>query len=385
MKIVAVGDVSFRNGDKENTKMTFKNIKKQNPSPDLVLVLGDLFYTKKPDDFLDEVSGDDVNGIDEKKIRPLIGNHDDDDEGKLDSKEAKAFWKLLIDRCLKNENGIGLVPLEPSENNPEDKERYYSFTTGTAETTGKICFIILYTHTEFVDKEKQKEFAFQKLLKASSDPEIDWIIVCYHKPSVTSETDGGHPAESGCAKIYHEIFDHFGVDLILTGHNHNYQRTKLVKNNPGNETEPKVVDDVDNNVYDTRKGTIFMIIGSGGREAEHFVKKAERKEKFMKFRNPEGDEDEVKDLPDDEKYGILSLDFLTNKKMTGKFITNGGKIIDSFTIDKSSITGSHECGEHEHWNEATQSCVHDDSFGFERDKDNEEKISCIRKDTEPPT
>lgn len=128
----------------EYAKKTFKNIKKQDPSPDLVLVLGDLFYTKKPDDFLDEVNGgDDENGIDEKKIRPLIGNHDDDDEDKLDNKEAKAFWKLLIERCLENREGIDLVHLEPSENNPDEKEKYYSFTADTTEITGKIYFILV--------------------------------------------------------------------------------------------------------------------------------------------------------------------------------------------------------------------------------------------------
>jgi hypothetical protein len=47
---------------------------------------------------------------------------------------------------------------------------------------------------------------------------------------------------------------------------------------------------------------------------------------------------------------------------------------------------SHECGGHEHWDEATQSCIHDNSSGFERGEEDEDRdeigtIVCVRKDT----
>lgn len=366
MKIVAVGDISFEDGD--NAKKTFKNIKNQ--TPDLVLALGDLTYVKKADVFVAEAIG-----IDNKKIRPLLGNHDDDDDDdKLSPDEARAFWKLLREKYL-DTSDVELVPINGP--NPQgEKEKYYSFTIE------KICFVILYTHTDYVDDERQKEFAFQKLLEASSNPNIDWIIVCYHKPSVTCNTRGGHVPDKIFAEKYHQLFDHFGVDMILTGHNHNYQRTKLVKNNPENVTVPKVVNEVGSDVYDTRKGRIFMLIGSGGRKAERFRNIDEDdKEKYVKFRNPEGNERTVNRLPNDKKYGILLLEF-TNKTMEGKFITNKGveqgnrDVIDTFRIDKSSIMDSHDCGDHEHWDEATQSCVHDESSRFKRGTGNDDEIIC---------
>lgn len=55
-----------------------------------------------------------------------------------------------------------------------------------------------------------------KLLEASLGPDVDWIIVCYHKPSVTSDTNGGDAPEVHSADNYHSLFDQFGVDLILT-------------------------------------------------------------------------------------------------------------------------------------------------------------------------
>jgi len=167
----------------------------------------------------------------------------------------------------------------------------------------------------------QVNFAKDKLREASSNSNIEWIIVCYHKPSVTSDTDGGHGPEEGFANIYHPLFDQFGVDLILTGHNHNYQRSKLVKNNPRNPTTPVVVEDGDAN-YDTRKGRIFMVVGSGGRDSESFKK---RQEQYIKFRYPKEDLD---------SYGIFSIE-LAGEKMKCKFIANDGSVVDNFTIDKS--------------------------------------------------
>jgi hypothetical protein len=242
----------------------------------------------------------------------------------------------------------------------------------------RICFIVLYSHPEFIDNTKQKDFAFQKLLEASSDPRIDWIIVCYHKPSVTSDAEGGHPAETGIADIYHEIFDHFGVDMVLTGHNHNYLRTKLVKNNPNTpdeeDTEPVlVVNEVDNNIYDTRKGRVFIGLGSGGRVKDRFN---DTQEKYIKFRH-------------DKSYGILTIE-VEDKKMSCKFIRNKKednepiekREIDSFTIDKSSVMDSQDCGDHKHWDEATQSCIHNNSSNFKRaekdpDEDNINSIICV--------
>jgi calcineurin-like phosphoesterase family protein/glutaredoxin len=294
MKVIAVGDLSFKGGEEVNTKKNFDNIVKQNP--DLVIALGDLSYKNKADPFVDAI----IN-IDNEKIKPLIGNHDDDE--KLNNDDADNFWKLLRDKYLKP---FGV-------NKP-----YYNFIKEN------VYFIVLYTNPEFIADEEQLQFAKDKLIEASSNPIIEWIIVCYHKPSVTSNTVGGHSPEAGFAKIYHSLFDEFGVDLIITGHNHNYQRSKLVKHNPENSTVPNVVEDGNEN-YDTRKGRVFMVVGTGGRKLENFDG---NKEEYIKFRYPEEDQD---------SYGILSIEFQTNKKMIGKFIANDdeGSIIDSFIIDKS--------------------------------------------------
>ena len=42
--------------------------------------------------------------------------------------------------------------------------------------------------------------------------------------------------------IYHAKFDQYGVDLVLNGHLHNYQRTYPIKYDPGSPSSPTVTD-----------------------------------------------------------------------------------------------------------------------------------------------
>jgi predicted phosphodiesterase len=290
MKIVAVGDLSFKNEDeKKDTIKTIKNISTENA--DLVIALGDLSYTKKADPFLHAIEDIGIN-----KIKPVIGNHDDDE--KLDDDEAEQFWN-----DVNNTFKIG--------------KPYYSFIKEN------IYFIVLYTNTDFIADETQKNFAIQELEKAKNNSNIDWKVVCYHKPSVTSATSGGHAPEAGFARIYHSLFDQFDADLILTGHNHNYQRSKLVRHNPdpNHATEPIVVEHDGNEEYDTREGRIFMVVGSGGREKEGFENS--EPEEFIKFRQYESN-------------GIFSIEFESNKRIKCKFIANDKSVFDPFIIDKSA-------------------------------------------------
>ena len=46
-----------------------------------------------------------------------------------------------------------------------------------------------------------------------------------------------HPADYTIRDIYHPLFDKYGVDLVFSGDNHNYQRTFPLKyNNNGGDS-----------------------------------------------------------------------------------------------------------------------------------------------------
>ena len=64
------------------------------------------------------------------------------------------------------------------------------------------------------------------LAAADVDPTIRWKIISFHKPLFNI---GNHAGEMNSYRsTWWKTFDDYGVDLVLNGHDHNYQRTKPV-------------------------------------------------------------------------------------------------------------------------------------------------------------
>lgn len=294
MKFVAVGDFTCKN----QAEKTMDNIKKR--TPDIILALGDFSYQKKDDfeegeDYLDCFLQD----IDERipqlksKIKPLLGNHEDDEEIGNHADKMKDV--------IKREFGI--------------RSFHYSFDVDNVH------FLILNTQEgDYEEGSSQHKFAVDDLTAARANSATDWIIVCYHKPTVTSKTD--HDPEILFRDTYHKLFDEFKVDLILTGHNHNYQRSNVVIHNSQRPHTPKVIDS-SNGPYDTRQGRIHMVLGTGGRKLDEFKKpREEDKELFIKKRM--------------RKHGVLFAELLDRKRMKFQFVDNEENELDNFIVDKSN-------------------------------------------------
>lgn len=62
----------------------------------------------------------------------------------------------------------------------------------------------------------------------------DWKIVCMHKSVYTLGKDGKWPDAGYLKTKFRQIMDDCGVDLVLSGHDHQYLRTKPLKNNKEN-------------------------------------------------------------------------------------------------------------------------------------------------------
>jgi hypothetical protein len=61
------------------------------------------------------------------------------------------------------------------------------------------------------------------------------------------------------------LFDAYGVDLVVAGHEHHYERTFPVRGvEPGSSLLTPVPRSCDPAEMDTRDGTVHMIIGGGG-------------------------------------------------------------------------------------------------------------------------
>ena len=84
------------------------------------------------------------------------------------------------------------------------------------------------------------------LQKASKNPSTKWIIVSLHNPLYSSSNTCSANLCQGSKSLrdtYHKLFDKFGVDIVLEGKVHNYQRSFPIEYNPNNPSKPIVSSD----------------------------------------------------------------------------------------------------------------------------------------------
>ena len=118
---------------------------------------------------------------------------------------------------------------------------------------------------------------------------------------------------------YHPLFDQYGVDLVLQGHVHNYQRTYPLKYNPSSHSSP-IKTSSSTSSYTDPQGEIFATVGTGGINFHGLSGKSS----FVVYQQ-------------DSSFGYLDI-AITNdgSTLTGKYYTNGGSVKDQFSISKSS-------------------------------------------------
>ena len=271
--IVTAGDW----GCSSNTEKTVNNAKSMNPQ--LLLALGDYSYEKTSTCWLDIIKP--VDSI--TKIN--FGNH----EGEGDS---------LINSYL---NHFGLP------------KQYYSFDINNVHV------LTMATEEKFSADSEQYNFVVNDLRKAANNPDINWIIVSMHYPFYSSPNTC---KESDCAgnkesrDLFHPLFDKYGVDLVLQGHVHNYQRSFPLKFNQESSSKPLVTSNSRTD-YENPNGVIFAIVGTGGVNIHGLSDLAP----FMAYQQ-------------DSKFGILDM-HISDDKLDAKFVSNNGATLDHFSISKT--------------------------------------------------
>ena len=111
----------------------------------------------------------------------------------------------------------------------------------------------------------QYEFVLNDLEKTSQNKNIDWIFVMFHKPMYSSLSKQFE--EYIIRDKYQNLFDTYGVDLVIQGHNHIYSRTLPLSLNKVDISQP-IVDknSNNNNTFTNPKGSVFLVVGTGGDE-----------------------------------------------------------------------------------------------------------------------
>jgi len=110
---------------------------------------------------------------------------------------------------------------------------------------------------------QQQQWLERELRRARESSDIDWIIVCMHQVSMSSAHFNG--ADLGIRETWLPLFDQYGVDLVVAGHEHHFERTFPVRGIlPGSTLLTPAPQSTDPFLMDTSLGTVHMIIGGGG-------------------------------------------------------------------------------------------------------------------------
>jgi len=274
-------------GCTKNTKKTVDLIESQNP--DLVFSLGDTSYQPKINCW-EKI----VRPISDK-IKAVIGNHD-------------VMSPNLLEQHMKQ---FGL-----------DKS-YYSFDYNN------IHFLMMDsessylpgTDPDFSDLTNTDQYRFieKDLSNASKNLAIKWIIVMSHRQFYSSFC-GLHDSCEPIKKlrdVYHPLFEKYGVDVLFSGHAHNYERTYPLFYNDVNSSEP-VIAEKNKTEYSSPKGIFQIIVGTGGVDLDPLS----NQEPFVVFQQ-------------DESYGFLHVDVTKQGNiLIGTYYTNEGNVLDEFKILK---------------------------------------------------
>jgi Calcineurin-like phosphoesterase/Purple acid Phosphatase, N-terminal domain len=126
----------------------------------------------------------------------------------------------------------------------------------------------------------QTRWLEETLAAAEQDNSIDWVIVQMHQDAMSS-AQRGNGCDKGIRETWLPLFDRYGVDLVLCGHDHDYERSWPVRgcnHNVGRDAttgtavdtcqpRPVLTTEPAGGRFDTSHGTIHLILGGGGTSA----------------------------------------------------------------------------------------------------------------------
>ena len=176
-----------------------------------------------------------------------------------------------------------------------------------------IHFTSMSTEHPFELGSRQYRFIKSDLEKTSNDPNIDWVIVHQHKPLFSTKQDKIIAEE--LRDIYQLLFQQYGVDLVISSHNQDYERTYPLLYNYESDKEP-IIADHSQSEYPPTDGIVFLTVGTAGDELDPVI------EHHMFY------------VVQESEFGFLNI-IIENggKTLVGEFRTNDGYVLDYFKLN----------------------------------------------------
>ena len=209
-------------------------------------------------------------------------------------------------------------------------ELYYSYDYGNAH------FISLNSELQAYTFETGSPME-QWLINDLQQNDKEWIIVYWHQPPYSK---GSHDSDAfwelfmiKMRENYLPILEQYGVDLVVCGHSHVFERSKLIHGHYGYSfslTPAMVLDDGSGNFAagtpyaktltgaNAGKGTVYVVCGNSGSDNDD----GSLNHPIMYF-NDNGN----------DVTGSFLIEIFGNR-LDGKYLRFDGQILDEFTIVK---------------------------------------------------
>lgn len=220
--------------------------------PDVWLMLGDNAYpTGSEPEYQRAVFEMYPELLRQTALWPVVGNHD---AKSSDTRRQRGpFFQAFALPAAGEAGGVA-----------SGSEAYYSFDHGNVH------FVALDTE----GSKRKKMVAWLKRDLAATD--ADWIVAYWHRPIYSRGTSADDAADARQHPFQDQVLpllEEAGVDLVLAGHSHGYERSRLLGATGGDPAraragalDPGDGDPEGDGVYVKRgrEGAVFVVAGSSG-------------------------------------------------------------------------------------------------------------------------
>lgn len=316
MRIWVIGDSGTANSSATAVYNAYRNFTGSTPT-NLWLMLGDNAYADGTDaQYQSAVFNMYPQMLKQSVLWPTLGNHD----GHTADSATQSGPYYDIFTLPKNAESGGIA---------SGTEAYYSYDYGN------IHFIVLDSYETSRAVGSPMLTWLEADLQATNN--ADWIVAFWHHPPYTK---GSHNSDTETALIEMRqnvlpMLENHGVDLVLTGHSHSYERSKFIDGHYGSSSTfsdaTHVVQSGSGRVDGTgayikasggvaHDGAVYAVAGSSGQISGGTLNHPAM---FVSL----------------NELGSMVLD-VNGLRLDAKFLNSTGTTRDDFTIDKSGASGS---------------------------------------------
>jgi len=146
------------------------------------------------------------------------------------------------------------LPQERSEGEGADGEEWY------AVDAGPVHFVALNDTSADAGRLAGAELRWlEQDLAAVDRTRTPWVVVFHHRPLYSCGR--GHGSNEALRRLWQPVYDKYGVDLVLNGHDHDYERSKPIRGLATDGVRGVVATDGPGGVT---RGTTYVVAGGAG-------------------------------------------------------------------------------------------------------------------------